>query len=71
MAVVQQLLWSPRYPKSVVIPDAVHLLKLKLSLANRSSLHHTFIHTTFAFKITFFFFFLLLPRLYSFVSNNV
>jgi hypothetical protein len=34
MTVFQQQLWSPHYPKFMVIPD-VHHLNLKLPLANR------------------------------------
>jgi hypothetical protein len=56
MAVVQKLLWSPHYPKSVVVPDAVHLLNL---IATRKPfkppLRRTFIHSTFAFDLTYFF----------------
>jgi hypothetical protein len=69
MAVVQHILWSPHYPKSAVVPDAVHLLNV---IATRKQfkppLRRTFIHSTFAFNISFV---LLLPRLYKFVSNNV
>jgi hypothetical protein len=71
MAVVQQLLWSTHYPKSVVVPDAVDLLNLNSTHKPlKPPLRHTFIHSTFTFNITIFFFLLLL-RLYSFVSNNV
>jgi hypothetical protein len=53
----------------MVVPDAAHLLNL---IATRKPfkplLRRTFIHSTFAFNITFF---LLLPRLYSFVFNDV
>jgi hypothetical protein len=55
MAVVQQLLWSPHYPKSVVVPDAVHLLNLTVTFKPfKSPLRRTFIHSTFVFNITFF-----------------
>jgi hypothetical protein len=54
---VQQLLWSPHYPKSVVVPDAVHLLNLNCHCKPfKPPLLRTFIHSTFAFNITFFFF---------------
>jgi hypothetical protein len=52
MVVVQQLLWSPHYPKSVVVPDAVHVATRK---PFKLPLRRTFIHSTFAFNITHFF----------------
>jgi hypothetical protein len=56
MAVVQHILWSPHYPKSVVVPEAVHLLNV---IATRKPfkppLRRTFIHSTFALNITFFY----------------
>jgi hypothetical protein len=54
MAVVQQLLWSPHYPKFVVILDAVHLLNLNChSQTVKPPLRRTFIHSTFAFNIIY------------------
>jgi hypothetical protein len=52
MAVVQQLLWSPHYPKTVVVPDAVHLnfplaKRLNHRCAVRSFEHLRFQHHIF------------------------
>jgi hypothetical protein len=70
MAVVRHFVWSPHYPKSVVVPDAVHLLNLIATHKRfKPPLRRTFIHSTFAFNITYIVF--LLPLLYDFVSNNV
>jgi hypothetical protein len=55
MAVIQQLLWSSHYPKYVVVPDAVHLLNIITTRKPfKPPLRRTFIHSTFAFNITFF-----------------
>jgi hypothetical protein len=70
MAIVQQLLWSPHYPKSVVVPDAVPSSKLKLPLANRLN-HRCAVRSFTAPSATTSPFFFALPRLYIFVSNDV
>jgi hypothetical protein len=54
VAVIQKLLWSPHYPKSVVVLDAVHLLNL-INKPFKTPLRRTFIHSTVTFNITFFF----------------
>jgi hypothetical protein len=45
MAVVQQLLWSPHYPKSVIVPDAVHLLKLNCHSQTVETITALYVHS--------------------------
>jgi hypothetical protein len=70
MAVVQQLLWSPHYPKSVVVPDAVNLLNLNCHSQTVQTTAAPYVHSQ-HLRLQHHRFIFLLPRLYSSVSNNV